>query len=83
MMTREQAKLIGDALTAGADGHGHDVAPNACAQAADELNILMQAIHQGAANWIVCNVMSGIEARLRAAAELNGDIRKVESEAAS
>ncbi len=81
-MNRQEAKIVAAALTAGCDGHGPDVASNACEQAADELNVLGQAMDNGATDWLVRNVLAGIESRLRAAAELNGAIREAESEAA-
>lgn len=79
-MSPEQAKVMAEALTGGGcDTHGQNLSSNACEAAADELNILMQAIHNGAADWIVCNVMSGIESRLRAAAKLNEVIAAAEA----
>lgn len=80
-MTREQASLMTDALTTfGAD---HDLVTAACLQAADELNVIMQARAYGAADYLISNAVAGVEARLRAAAKLAGAIELAEeSEAA-
>lgn len=81
-MTAEQALRIREAL-AGSYEADHDVAVGACLQAADELNLLMQAVTNGASPWIVANGMLGIENRLRAAGKLAGEVELAEeSEAA-
>lgn len=72
-MTAEQAAAIAEALSGSYDGNQH-VAITACEQAADELNVLGQAIGEGASDWLVRNVIMGVENRLRAAAKLADDV---------
>jgi hypothetical protein len=81
-MNSEQAQHIHQAL-AGAYEADHDTAVGACLQAADDINLLMQAKAYGAADWLVANGMMAVENRLRAAAKLAGVVElSEESEAA-
>lgn len=72
-MTREQAEQMKRALT-GDHEADHDVAVGACLQAADELAALTEAVLNGLSDSLVLSVVNGVEARLRAAAELAGVI---------
>lgn len=76
-MNAEQATQLREAL-AGSYEADHDVAVGACLQAADEINLLMQARRAGASDSLLWSGMVGVENRLRAAAELAGAIELAE-----
>lgn len=70
-MTAEQAKLLSEAL-AGSWEADHDVAAGACLQAASELDVVQEAIFNGASDSLVASSLRGISNRLRAAANMAG-----------
>lgn len=51
-----------------------DFALGAIEQAADEINCIQQALNAGAVTDLICCALIGVEARLRAAAGLAGDV---------
>lgn len=70
-MTPKQAEVMRLAI-AGSYEADHDVAAAACLQAADELELVTEAIHHGAADHLVSTTLLGLAARLRGAAQLAG-----------
>ena len=72
-MTAEQAEAMRLAI-AGSYEATADGAAAACLQAAAELELVTEAIHYGAADRLVSSTLIALAARLRAAAQLAGDI---------
>ena len=72
-MTPKQAEAMRLAL-AGSYDADHDAAAAACLQAADELELVTEAIHNGVADRLVSSTLLALAARLRGAAQLAGVI---------
>lgn len=73
-MTPKQAESMRLAL-AGSYDADHDVAAAACLQAADDLELVTEAIHNGVADHLVSSMLLALAGRLRGAAQLAGAIK--------